>query len=141
MSTTPEHYIPAGKRVPHPAEAGAQARDLTLAELNWQRVLEVLYHRDPWIEMYLRGSRVESADARIVAYSVLGEVAVQVLARSPAMDAIHEAIFDVTGRRLTPVPHLSTVEITQEERQMYARALADASRYLRRVFPAAEVQE
>lgn len=139
--TTPEPYIPAGKRVPHPAEAAAEARDLTSAEINWQRVLEVIHHRDPWVEMHLRGSRILAADARTVHYEVRGETAVAVMARYPAMDAVHDAVREVTGRKLHPVPHLSKAKITDEEREMYVRALADARRALRRVFPAAEVQE
>lgn len=141
MKTAPEPYIPTGKRVPHPAEAGAEARDLTIAEIRWQRVLEVIYHREPWVEMYLRGSRIESADSRTVNYTVRGKHAVAVLNRTPAMDVVHEAVRDVTGKRLHPTAHLGSVEITTEEREMYARALEDAGRALRRVFPAAEVEE
>lgn len=141
MKTAPEPYIPTGKRVPHPAEAGAEARDLTIAEMRWQRVLEVIYHREPWVEMYLRGSRIESADSRTVNYTVRGENAVSVLNRTPAMDVVHQAIFDVTRKRLHPVAHLGSAQITDEEREMYARAMDDAQRAIRREFPAAEVEE
>lgn len=132
--------IPTGTRTPHPAEAAASEQPMTTAQMKWQRVLEVLAHRDPWIEMYLRGSRIEYADNREVHYSVIGEVAVAVLSRSPAMDAVHEAAFDVTGRRLHPVPHLSEVVITDEERARYRDDIARAQAFAVAEF-AAEVQE
>lgn len=141
MKTAPEPYIPTGKRVPHPAEAGAEARDLTIAEMRWQRVLEVIYHREPWVEMYLRGSRIESADSRTVNYTVRGENAVTVMNRAPASDVVHEAVREVTGKQLQPVAHLGTTKITTEEREMYARAMDYAQRAIRREFPAAEVEE
>ena len=136
-----EQQVPTGERVPHPAEAGADTRPMTRAQLRWQRVLEVIAFRDPWVEMYLRGSRIEFADSREVHYTVIGETAVQVMRGSPAMDVVHDAVLEVTGKRLHPVPHLSDRCITQEEREMYRRSVDDAMRAIRRVFPAAEVEE
>lgn len=141
MKSEDEPYIPTGKRVPHPAEAGAEARDLTVAEMRWQRVLEVIYHREPWVEMYMRGSRIESVESRTVNYSVRGQHAVVVLNRTPAMDVVHQAVRDVTGKRLHPVAHLGSEQITAEEREMYRRALENAGRALRREFVAVEVDE
>lgn len=138
---TTQQEVPAGTRVPHPAEAAANTKDLSRAEMRWQRVLEVIAWRDPWVEMYLRGSRIEYADAREVHYSVIGENAVKVLNWSPALDVVHAAVHEVTGRRLHPVAHLSDVKMSDEEREMYRRALDDAERAIRRVFPAAEVEE
>lgn len=138
---TTQQEVPTGTRVPHPAEAAASTKDLTRAEMRWQRVLEVIAWREPWIEMYLRGSRIEYADAREVHYSVIGDNAVAVLNRSPALDVVHEAVREVTRKRLHPVAHLSKRAMTDEEREMYRRSLDDAERAIRRVFPAAEVVE
>ena len=63
------------------------------------------------------------------------------MSKYPALDAVHDAVREVTGRKLHPVPHLSKAQVTDEEREMYARALDNASRAIRRVFPAAEVVE
>lgn len=126
---TPERAIPTGGRVPHPAEAAAGDQPLTAAQMRWQRVLEVVAHREPWVEMYLRGSRIEYADNREVHYSVVGEVAVRVLNSSPSLDVIHEAVREVTGRRRHPVAHLSSVTVTSAEREQYRADMAKASSF------------